>query len=150
MGFVENKIRKILVEITKDHTVLKMENLIKIANEQYDDYSDELMNAEDKKYEREVVNGVEKADADSPLHERLDDLEEISKNLNSVFDISKIEENLKRAYKEFSNGFCDMCVDYLDREELKEKLALSLSEYYSDEDKMNKIIEPLYFEWICI
>ena len=49
MGFVENKIRKILVEITKDHTVLKMENLIKIANEQYDDYSDELMNAEDKK-----------------------------------------------------------------------------------------------------
>ena len=144
MGFVENKIRKILVEITKDHTVLKMENLIKIANEQYDDYSDELMNAEDKKYEREVVNGVEKADADSPLHERLDDLEEISKNLNSVFDISKIEENLKRAYKEFSNGFCDMCVDYLDREELKEKLALSLSEYYSDEDKMNKIIE----DWI--
>ena len=37
-----------------------------------------------------------------------------------------------------------MCVDYLDREELKEKLALSLSEYYSDEDKMNKIIE----DWI--
>lgn len=141
---MESKVREILVNITKEHTVDKMENLVKMAKKQYDDYSDGLMNAEDQTYEGEVVNGVEKADADSPLHERLDDLEDILKNLNSVFDITKIEENLKRAYKEFSNGFCDRCVDYLDRKELKEKLTATLSEECSDEDKMNKIIE----EWI--
>ena len=141
---MENKVREILVNVTKEHTVEKMENLVKMASEQYDDYSDELMNAEDQTYEGEVVNDVEKADADSPLHQRLDDLEDILKNLNSVFDITKIEENLKRAYKEFSNGFCDRCVDYLDRKELKEKLVATLSEECSDEAKMNKIIE----DWI--
>ena len=141
---MESKAREILVEVTKNHTIEKMENLLKMADNQYNDYSDELAKAEGNKYESDVVNGVEQADADSPLHERLDDLEEILKNLNSVFDINKVEENLKRAYKEFSNGFCDRCVDYLNREELKEKLAASLSEEYSDQAKMNKIIE----EWI--
>ncbi len=141
---MDNNIRKVLVDVTKEHTILKMEKLEKIASEQYDDYSDELMDAENKTYEVEVANDVEKADADSPLHQRLDDLEDILKNLNSVFDITKIEENLKRAYKEFSNGFCDRCVDYLDRKELKEKLVATLSEECSDEAKMNKIIE----DWI--
>ena len=118
---MENKVREILVNVTKEHTVDKMEKLVKMASEQYDDYSDELMNAEDQTYEGEVVNDVEKADADSPLHQRLDDLEDILKNLNSAFDITKVEENLIRAYKEFSNGSCDKCTHYLDRKELKEK-----------------------------
>ena len=141
---MDNNIRKVLVDVTKEHTISKMENLVKIASEQYDDYSDELMDAENKTYEVEVANDVEKADSDSPLHERLDDLEDILKNLNSVFDINKVEENLRRAYKEFSNGFCDECTDYLDREELKEKLVATLSEECSDDTKMNKIIE----DWI--
>lgn len=141
---MENKAKKILIDVTKEHTILKMEDLMEMARKQYYDYSDELKNAEDQEFEGDVVNDVEQADADSPLHERLDDLEEILKNLNSVFDDNKIEENLKRAYKEFSNGFCDACVDYLDRKELKEKLVLALSDKCDNKDKMNKIIE----DWI--
>lgn len=142
---MENDLKNVLINVTKDHTVLKIKNLLERAKMQYKDYTNELVEAEKKDYEYEVINEVEEANADNPLHDKLDDLEEILESLIDSSNGDDIEKTLKRAYKEFSNGFCNKCVDYLNREELKEKLIKSTLEFqYDNKDTMNKIVQ----EWI--
>lgn len=138
-------LNKILCKTTKKYTVRRMKALLQKAKMQYKDYTNTLIDAEKEDYENELINEVEEANVDNPLHDKLDDLEDILKGLVNDCKEENIEINLQRAYKEFSNGFCNKCVDYLDREKLREELIQSILGFEcQDKDMMNKIVE----EWI--
>lgn len=140
-----DNLENILIRVTKEHTVLKMKALLEKAKMQYKDYTNLLIEAEKEDYENEFINEVEEANVDNPLHDKLDDLEDILKSLINDSKEDNIKMNLQRAYKEFSNGFCNECVDYLDREKLREELIRSISKSeYQNKDMMNKIVQ----EWI--
>lgn len=140
-----DNLENILIRVTKEHTVLKMKALLEKAKMQYKDYTNLLIEAEKEDYENEFINEVEEANVDNPLHDKLDDLEDILKSLINDCKEDNIKMNLQRAYKEFSNGFCNECVDYLDREKLREELIRSISKSeYQNKDMMNKIVQ----EWI--
>lgn len=142
---MENKLNEVLCKTTKEYTVIRMKALLQKAKMQYKDYTNILIDAEKENYESELINEIEEANVDNPLHDKLNDLEDILKSLISDCKEESLEINLQRAYKEFSNGFCNKCVDYLNREKLKEELIKSISGFeFQDKDMMNKIVE----EWI--
>lgn len=142
---MEDNLENILIRVTKEHTVLKMKALLEKAKMQYKDYTNLLIEAEKEDYENEFINEVEEANVDNPLHDKLEDLEDILEKLINGYKEDNIKMNLQRAYKEFSNGFCNECVDYLDREKLREELIKSISKFeYHNKDMMNKIVQ----EWI--
>lgn len=142
---MEDNLNKILCKITKEYTVRRMKALLQKAKMQYKDYTNTLIDAEKEGYENELINEVEEANVDNPLHDKLDDLEDILKSLVNDCKEENIEINLQYAYKEFSNGFCNKYVDYLNREKLREELIKAILGFeYQDKDMMNKIVE----EWI--
>lgn len=100
---MEDNLNRILCKITKEYTVRRMKALLQKAKMQYKDYTDTLIDAEKEDYENELINEVEEANVDNPLHDKLDDLEDILKSLVNNCKEENIEINLQHAYKEFSN-----------------------------------------------
>ncbi len=142
---MEHNLENIFMRVTKEHTVLKMKALLEKAKMQYKDYTKSLIEAEKEDYENEFINEVEEANIDNPLHDKLDDLEDILESLINDSKEDNIKVNLQRAYREFSNGFCNQCIDYLDREKLREELIKSILKFkYQNKDMMNKLVQ----EWI--
>lgn len=114
-----------LCSATKEYTIKKIFALLKKSAEQFDDYSNSLIESKnDIYYENEYIDRVEEAEVDNPLHEKLPEFESILLSLKDSTNKEDIANTLKKAYTDFS--CCHLCVDkypdYLNVDELKKNL----------------------------
>lgn len=122
---MDQKTQEILLKVTKEHTASRLIAILRKAMKEEDNYTTSLLTITDMdNYENEYINEVEEADLDNPLVSKLEDIEEI---LHSLFKGSNPLPALQRAFKEFSNGSCNKCKDYLDLDTLKVTLKKVLT-----------------------
>lgn len=123
---MDKKTQEILCKVTEEHTFSRLVAILRKAMKESDEYTSSLLSiTENQPYEYEYINEIEEATLDDSLISKLEDIEEI---LKCLLKGSNKLQALQRAFKEFSNGSCNGCKDYLDLNTLKKTLKKVLTE----------------------